>query len=225
MADKDLDDLDLTRYVSESEKHMEIERIMKAFKLDPFGILEVPYEVPKAKELKIAYRKKSLKIHPDKVQHKDAQDAFQRLKKAESELNDKGRVLFLMELVLEAKAELVKEKGDKLEVTAVRFDDETMIDTVDPAKFPYVATKQGQLAIQKRLKNLLVENELKRRRLMKRELEKEGEEARQKEEAITERKRKQEEQKQWEDTRDQRVSSWRSFLNKDGKKKKRKTKE
>jgi len=47
----------------------------------------------------------------------------------------------------------------------------------------------------------------------------EGLEARKKEEEVTQRKRKAEEDKTWEDTREQRVDSWRSFAN--GKKKKK----
>ncbi|ORX61597.1 hypothetical protein DM01DRAFT_1332196 [Hesseltinella vesiculosa] len=215
------DDIDISRYVSESEKHLEIERIMGAFKLDPFGILEMPYEVPTAKDLKLAYRKKSLKIHPDKVKHKDAPEAFTRLKQAESALNEKGRLLFLMEMILEAKVDLIKEKGQKVHVTSVKYDDECSIDIVDKAEYPFLATAQGQQNVQRKLKQLLVEHELKRRKLLKREMEKEGEEARQKEQAAVDRKRKIEQDKQWEDTRQQRVNSWRSFLNKG--KKKRKT--
>ena len=49
----------------------------------------------------------------------------------------------------------------------------------------------------------------------------EGLEAKKKEEEVSARKRKAEEEKEWEATRDQRVDSWRQFSNK--KKKKAKT--
>jgi len=47
----------------------------------------------------------------------------------------------------------------------------------------------------------------------------EGLEARKKEEEVATKKRKAEEDKQWEDTREQRVDSWRSFSNSKKKKK------
>jgi len=58
------------------------------------------------------------------------------------------------------------------------------------------------------------------RRAIKMNLANEGLEARKKEEEVASRKRKAEEDKAWEESRDQRVGSWRNFAS-GGKKKKK----
>ncbi|KAG0326182.1 hypothetical protein BG000_001502, partial [Podila horticola] len=168
-------DLDIDRFLeveaSAIQKDAEVERIMACFKLDPFDILELDVDCLD-KDIKVAYRKKSLMIHPDKVQHPLARDAFDLLKKAETDLMDPARRSFLISIIDEAKFEtLVKQKT----------------------------------------KDLLIEVELRKRKLMKKEMEAEGEVARKQDEVMTERKRKQEAQKVWEDSRDDRVHSWRNF--------------
>ncbi|CAO3608317.1 unnamed protein product [Cunninghamella echinulata] len=67
---------DLDKYLLQSEKQLEIDCVMRCFKLDPFSILELPYtKLPTTKDIKMAY-----------LQHKDAQEAFAKLKKAETDL-------------------------------------------------------------------------------------------------------------------------------------------
>jgi len=60
------------------------------------------------------------------------------------------------------------------------------------------------------------------RRAVKMNLANEGFEARKKEEEVTAKKRKAEDDARWEETREQRVDSWRSFANTSKKKKKQK---
>lgn len=216
MTTPDLEtDAGLDKYFSQSEKHMEIDRVMTSFKLDPFGILELPYGIPDQKSIKMAYRKKSLKIHPDKVDHPNAQEAFAKLKKAESDLADATQLQLLLDLIQEAKVDILKEKGEKVKMTAKPMPTTTSGDkaadtTVQPAGslsvvdddlYPYLTSEQGQRDIQARLKQLLIELELRRRRLMKRDMETEGAEARKVELAAKERKRKADEQKEWENSR------------------------
>ena len=54
---------------------MEIDRILDAFKLNPYEIMEVPLEADN-KEITKLYRKKSLLIHPDKVKHREWIDGW-----------------------------------------------------------------------------------------------------------------------------------------------------
>ncbi|KAG2218705.1 hypothetical protein INT45_002413 [Circinella minor] len=112
-------DQDLERYFSQSEKQLEIERVLKCFKLDPFSILELPYGKPEPKQIKTQYRKKSLMIHPDKVKHDRAQEAFSMLKKAESELHDDTRIKFLLSVIEEAKVEALRDNGYKVKTQVV----------------------------------------------------------------------------------------------------------
>jgi len=71
-------------------------------------------------------------------------------------------------------------------------------------------------------KELLIEEEVRRRRAIKMNLANEGFEARKKEEEVTAKKRKAEDDARWEETREQRVGSWRTFSNTSKKKKKQK---
>ncbi|CAM0141274.1 DnaJ subfamily C member 8 [Umbelopsis sp. WA50703] len=230
------DDIDIDRYLTQSEKHMEIDRILSSFKLDPFSILELPYKDVDPKALKLAYRKRSLMVHPDKVDHPKAQDAFDTLKKAESELSDESRVRFILGIVEEAKVEVLRKQGIKVKMipskVEVNEDDKsdapptvTMIPArIDEAEYPYISTPEGLQAVKEQLKAILIEMELRKRRLRKKEMEAEGEIARKTEEAMAERKRKAEEAKQWEATRETRVNSWRDFQKKGGAKKIKKKK-
>lgn len=56
------------REANSFRQELEIERILTAFKLNPYEVLEVSQEAD-AKEIQKVYRKKSLLIHPDKVKH------------------------------------------------------------------------------------------------------------------------------------------------------------
>lgn len=223
---------DLDKYFSQTEKELEIERVMSCFKLDPFAILELPYSKPEPKAVKIAYRKKSLMIHPDKVKHEKAQDAFALLKKAESELSDENRLKFLLTVIEEARVEVLRDNGFKVK-TEVVIHPPTMtedgdgprlkasldsVTIVDENEYPYLLTPKGQAEVKLKMKEILIEMELRRRRLLKKEMEAEGAEKRKAEEAVKDRKRKAEDAKQWEDSRDKRVNSWRDFQKKGGKK-------
>ncbi|KAI9491034.1 hypothetical protein BDB00DRAFT_834904 [Zychaea mexicana] len=250
-------DQDLERYFSQSEKQLEIERVLQCFKLDPFSILELPYGKLEAKQIKMQYRKKSLMIHPDKVKHDRAEEAFSMLKKAESELNDDTKVKFLLSVIEEAKVEALRDNGYKVKTQVVasttdpkqqqqQNDDgkeedqeegadkdgsavagststrkKTVIESatsVDSQQYPFLKTQNGQQAVRAKVKEILIEMELRRRRQLKKEMEAEGKEARKAEEEANSRKRQRDEQKQWEATRDQRVNSWRDFQKKGGRK-------
>lgn len=68
------------------QSHSEIERILKVSEkagtlLDPYEVLDVDSEKNEY-DIKKAFRKKSLAVHPDKANHPDAHKAFQILKEA-----------------------------------------------------------------------------------------------------------------------------------------------
>lgn len=50
-----------------------MERVLAAFKLNPYDVLEVPLEADE-KEINKIYRKKSLLLHPDKVKDRECPD-------------------------------------------------------------------------------------------------------------------------------------------------------
>jgi len=67
---------------------------------------------------------------------------------------------------------------------------------------------------QERTKAVLIEEELRRRRQAKAQMQEEGREQRRLDEEMEERKRKEKEKRKWEDTREERIGSWRDFQKK-----------
>ncbi|KAF8150792.1 DnaJ-domain-containing protein [Crassisporium funariophilum] len=204
------DDLDiekiLSREASAFQREVEVERILKAFKLNPYDILDIK-ESATGEEIKRKYRQISLFIHPDKCPHEKAPEAFDILKKAESELSDKDKRADLDAVINQARILTLK----ALDLPTSTTDSDSKLYGLDP---PFKA----RLRLQS--KQLLIDEEVRRRKAVKMNLANEGLEARKKDEEVSQRKRKAEEDKSWEDTRDQRVDSWRSFA-KDTKKKKK----
>jgi len=75
-----------------------------------------------------------------------------------------------------------------------------------------------------KVKDLLIDEELRKRRALKMSLVNEGLEAKRKDEEVAAKKRKAEEDARWEATRDQRVEGWRNFQSTGPAKKKKKGK-
>ncbi|KAG2147541.1 DnaJ-domain-containing protein [Suillus clintonianus] len=206
-SDTDIEQL-LSREASAFQRELEVERILKAFKLNPYDILDID-ESSKAEGIKRRYRQLSLFIHPDKTPHARAPDAFDLLKKAESELSDTAKREALDATIAEARLQLLRSHG---------FSTSTQDD--DPKLRGLVPSFKVQLRA--KVKDLLIEEEVRRRKAIKMNLANEGLEARKKEEEVATRKRKAEEDKTWEESRETRVDSWRSFNNSSKKKKKTK---
>jgi len=133
-------------------------------------------------------------IHPDKVKHPQARDAFDLLKKAEQDLMDPAKRAFLISIIDEAKFEVKKAQPLTMQPTD-----------------PFFSSPVYKTLVKQKTKELLIDVELRKRKLMKKEMEAEGEVMRKQDEVMSERKRKQEAQKVWEDARDDRVQGWRNF--------------
>ncbi|KAK7447865.1 DnaJ domain-containing protein [Colletotrichum acutatum] len=182
----------------------EIDRILKAFRLDAYAVLDLQPGVPES-DIKICYRKKSLLIHPDKTKNPLAPDAFDRLKKAQTELMDEKHRERLDEAIADARMLLIRENKWTVDSPELKTDD--------------FAKKWRNKA-----REVLIDNEHRRRRQMKAQMQEEGREQKKEEEEIEQRKRKRQHEQDWEATRDQRISSWRDFQkgkSGDGKKKKK----
>lgn len=185
-------------------KDAEIHRILSAFRLDAYAVLDLQPGVPDS-DIKKVYRTKSLLIHPDKTRNPQAPDAFDRLKKAQTELMDEKHRERLDEAIADARMLLMREK--KLTV-----DDEE----VKSAEF----AKEWR----EKTKMVLIDNEHRRRRQLKAQMQEEGREQKKEEEELEARKRKRQHEQDWEKTRDERIGNWRDFQQKkssEGKKKKK----
>ncbi|KAH9903020.1 DnaJ-domain-containing protein [Cubamyces lactineus] len=198
----------LSREATAFQREIEVERILKAFKLNPYEILDISQDAT-TEEIKKKYRQLSLFIHPDKTSHPRAPDAFDLLKKAESDLSDKTKREELDAVINQARAILLKAQNLPLNT---RDDDARLKELTPPWRQQFLA----------KAKELLIDEEVRRRKAVKMNLANEGLEARKKEEEVNAKKRKAEEEARWEETREQRVESWRSFANNSKKKKKSK---
>ncbi|KIY65200.1 DnaJ-domain-containing protein, partial [Cylindrobasidium torrendii FP15055 ss-10] len=201
----------LNREASAFQREVEVERILKAFKFNAYEILDLD-ERATADEIKRKYRQLSLFIHPDKTPHARAPEAFDLLKKAESELSDTAKREELDAVVRQARILILKAQIPPLPVTIHEGDD-----AVKGMKPPF------QEQVRAKAKELLIEEEVRRRTAVKMNLANEGFEARKKDEEVASRKRKAEDEKAWEEGREERVGGWRDFSkNKTKKKKKQK---
>jgi len=173
--------------------------------LDAYAVLDLQPGVG-ASDIKKAYRAKSLLIHPDKTPNPRAAEAFDRLAKANLELNDEKHRERLDESIADARMLLIRERKW----------------TVDN---PELQSDEFKKDLREKSKHVLMDDEMRRRRQMKVQLQEEGKQRQKEEEEIAERKRKREHAVKWEDTRDERIGSWRDFKKEkavEGEKKKKK---
>ncbi|KAF8638334.1 hypothetical protein AX17_002354 [Amanita inopinata Kibby_2008] len=203
------DELDklLNREASAFQREVEVERILKAFKLNPYDILDIN-ESATPEGIKKKYKQISLFIHPDKCPHAKAPEAFDLIKKAESELSDKAKREELDAVINQARSLVLK----SLQLSTSTPESDPQLRNLDPSF-------KSRLRAQS--KELLIEEEVRRRKAIKMNLANEGLEAKKKDEEVAAKKRKAEDDKLWEETRELRVDSWRSFSSQNTKKKKK----
>ncbi|RMZ84790.1 hypothetical protein DV737_g958, partial [Chaetothyriales sp. CBS 132003] len=193
MANDESDALDaLEKEAKEYDKDAEIDRILKAFRLDAYAVLDLQPGVPDS-DIKIVYRKKSLLIHPDKTKNPQAPEAFDRLKKAQTALLDEAQRKHLDECIADARLLLMRQHKytvDSDELKTEEFKQEWRRKTIE----------------------VLVDAEARRRRQIKAKMQEEGREKAKEEAEIEERKRKRDHDKKWEESREQRIDNWRDAL-------------
>jgi DnaJ family protein C protein 8 len=143
-------------------------------------------------DIKATYRKTSLLIHPDKTKNPLAPEAFDRLKKAQTELMDEKHRTTLDEAIADARMLLMREHKY----------------TVDS---PELRTAEFAREWADKTKFVLIENEQRRRRQVKGQMQEEGREQRRQDEENEQRRKKRQHEEDWEATWDQRINSWRQF--------------
>ena len=178
----------LTRIMQDAE----IQRILSAFRLDAYAVLDLQPGVPDS-DIKIQYRKKSLLIHPDKTSNPQAPEAFDRLKKAQTSLLEEATRNHLDECIADARMLLMREKKLSKDDTEV------------------MQSEEFKKEWRKKTVEVLVEAEARRRKQARAKMQEEGREQKKQEDELAERKRKRDEEKKWEDTREERIGSWRDW--------------
>ncbi|KAG7225486.1 hypothetical protein INR49_027481 [Caranx melampygus] len=185
----------------------QIDRLLRPgasyFNLNPFEVLQIDPEATDD-ELKKRFRALSILVHPDKNQDDPdrAQKAFEAVDKAYKLLLDpeqKKRALDVIHAGKEYIEHMVKEKRKQLKKEGKSVD----VEEDDPEVFKQAVYKQTM--------KLFAELEIKRKEREAKEMH-ERKRAREEEiEAAEKAKREREWQKNFEETRDGRVDSWRNF--------------
>ncbi|KAH8090736.1 hypothetical protein HD553DRAFT_303230 [Filobasidium floriforme] len=198
-------EVDIERLIAQEAsdfiKELEVERVLKSFKLNPYDILDLGINATE-NEIKKQYRKKSLLIHPDKFKHPRGIEAFDQLKKAEAMLGDKDKRDEVDAVMRHARVQVLKPLFPPGTNTSEVPDDDPRLTALDPPL---------DMQVKKKAREVFVEEELLKRRAQKIAYANEGAEAAKKEAEINQRKRKQEDEATWESRRDERVSTWREF--------------
>ncbi|KAL7084750.1 hypothetical protein ACP275_14G240200 [Erythranthe tilingii] len=213
-ADEDLLLKKFFAEVSEVERDNEVNRILSCFKLNAFEYLNLPFD-SSVDEVKRQYRKLSLLVHPDKCKHPQSKEAFGALAKAQQLLLDPQEREYLLNQVTAAKDELRSKRKKKLKKDTAS----KLKSLVDEGKYEqeFERSEEFQQQLKLKVRELLTDQEWRRRKMQMRISEEEGRLKKDEEETKEQWKRKREHEEQWEGTREKRVSSWRDFM-KGGKK-------
>ncbi|KAJ6303344.1 hypothetical protein OIU77_017261 [Salix suchowensis] len=202
--------------VSEVERDNEVTRILSCFKLNPFEYLNLPFEAT-PEDIKKQYRKLSLLVHPDKCKHPQAKEAFGEIRKLKNDLT--GAVTALakaQQLLLEEQERdyvLTQVNAAKEELRAKRKkqlkkDTASKIKSlVDEGKYDqqYEQSEKFQQELKLKVREILTDQEWRRRKMQMRISEEEGRLKKDEEEQKEMWKRKREHEEQWEGTREKRT--------------------
>lgn len=200
--------------VSEVERDNEVVRVLSCFKLNPFEHLNLPFEAS-PEDVRRQYRKLSLLVHPDKCKHAQAQEAFAALARAQQLLLDPQERDYVVAQIRLARDELRAERKKQLKRdTASKI--RSMVDE-GKTEAQFEESEEYKQRWKQRVREILTEQEWRRRKMQMRISEEEGRLKKEEEETREMWKRKREDQEKWEETRENRVTSWRDFM-KGGKK-------
>lgn len=194
----------------------QIDRLLRPgstyFNLNPFEVLQVEPESP-LEEIKKQYRRLSILVHPDKNpdDRERAQKAFDFLNKAHKSLEDENQRKKALEIVEEAqgRTQLMVEEKRKKNRKAGKGD---WVEEDDPAKLKH--------AVYVMTMKLFADMERKRRQQEDRDQEERKRKREAELEEIEKQKMEKEWQKNYEESRENRVTSWKSFQTGKGKKSK-----
>ena len=198
--------------VKSADRDAEVNRILGAFKLNPYEQLGVRFDADPG-EVGRAYRKASLLVHPDKCSHPRASDAFDLLGAAAAALRDGAEGLDELRFVLDSAREQVRaeRKKEAKKDGAARLAALVVDGGAAGVQAAWERSEQFHERWRALSRDLLARNEFKRRKLTLRLKETEERLA---EEAKAERKKAKAERKgerAWERSRAGRVGAWRDF--------------
>lgn len=202
--------------VKAADRDAEVERVLGAFKLNPYEQVGVRFDASPA-EVTRAYRKSSLLVHPDKCAHPRAQDAFEVLNAAVAALRGEGPdgeaklkeltyvLQYSKDQVLAAKAAASKKDA------VVRLASAVTDGGAAAVQAAWEASDAFHEAWREKARDVLARTAFKRQKLVARLKEAAHREEEEEARAAREVREAAKVAKQWEKDREARVGSWRAF--------------
>jgi DnaJ family protein C protein 8 len=204
---------------TDNERKAEVARLAASFKLNPFEVLGVALNAT-TPEVNKQYRDLSLLVHPDKFKPEDraeAEKSFTILTAAKNELLDEAKRGQLNELVKQARQKAIEAKENefkaerKKEIAEIRAKNPAAI-IPDKAIPDFEKAPGFEDIVKAQLKELLIDREWRTRQLLKMASQEEQLAAKEKESKDTEKKAKEQTEQEWEQNREKRVGSWRTWM-------------
>eukprot|EP00898_Chlorokybus_atmophyticus_P004131 jgi/Chlat1/4719/Chrsp30S04767 len=190
----------------ENEVHRQVtDIVLSAFKLNPYEHLGLKFTAT-PDEIKQQYRKVSLMIHPDKCKAPGAKEAFAAVAKAQTELLDDA----LRAGSTDIATTLIGVSGVHVVLLTLQLQQ-------TEAKEKWEQSDDFHEKWKLKARDILANTEWRRRKLTQRISEEEGRLKKEEEETREDWKRKREHEAAWENTRENRVGSWRDFMTKGSK--------
>jgi DnaJ family protein C protein 8 len=183
----------------------------KYFNMNPFEVLGLTHKAT-SEEVRAAYRRLSVKVHPDKnPDNERAQSAFEAVKAASERLEDEERLAFCVRICTAAE-EAVERKVKAQKKKQAKAGEGEAVPEDDPDKM--------SIAVKIMICRMFAEFEQRKAQLEKQDAEhrkkaKEEQAEREFMEAL-----KKQEEKMWEKSRQKRVNGWRNWAGSGGHKSK-----
>eukprot|EP00958_Prasinococcus_capsulatus_P003030 scaffold269_cov404-Prasinococcus_capsulatus_cf.AAC.34 len=197
--------------VHKAARDAEVVRILSCFKPNPYEFLNVNFDAEE-KEINRAFRKVSLLVHPDKNKHERAKEAFEALQLAHKQLKDEGFMKGLRMSLEEAQKNQIKEWKQKWKKD--RKNEGKEKDERDEDLEAYKASKLFHIDWRRHARELITHIKWTQRKLGIRQEEEEERLKEADKEVMDKMKRIREHEKEWEETREVRMDSWRDFQTK-----------
>ncbi len=207
--------------VSDATRDAEVERILACFKLNPYEHLNLRFDAGED-DIRRAFRKVSLLVHPDKCKHDKSKAAFDAIGQAQQLLGTPEVKKELDWNLERAKETMIKEwrKNSRNDVVLrVRF-----AGNREAQLSAFLQSDEFHELWKLEARKIIVDIEWRRRKLKLRIKSEEERVEKEEEEEAVERKRNKKAQKEWdnENAREGRVGGWRDFTKAQKKGKKQK---
>jgi len=224
---------DLVNDVKNSEREHQINRILSSHKINPVDILQISLDLDEA-NIKKQYRTLSLMVHPDRCDDtlkERAQRAFTMLNNCKKDLESKDFVIKLKHQINEARRRVVERKmiqkgqafvSSEPAVKKQRTDDTLDVSNAKPPLMDEEAPSEDEIKVQ--LREILVDCAWQKHIQDQASQKLEQQTLARREELKARIAAEKQYKKEWEEGREERVSSWRDWQNLDKKKKKKKKK-